>query len=126
MAAQGVYAAARHAHITEQQLDHRHGANVLRADGVLRPAQCVQERRGFIRSAGFRNVLADFQEVRFWRPADIFDNFWRIAGNVLLQQIPDAARMLQRGIAFSKAVFIQLIVPGRFVVLAGFGVIAAE
>ena len=124
--AQGVHAAACHPHVAEEQLNHRHGADVLRADGVLRPAQCVQERRGFIRSAGFRNVLADFQEVRFWCPADIFDNFWRIAGNVLLQQIPDAARMLQRGIAFSKAVFIQLIVPGRFVVLAGFGVIAAE
>ena len=126
VAAQGVYAAARHAHIAEQQLDHRHGADVLRADGVLRPAQRVQERGGFIVRAGFRDVLADFEEVGFWRSADVFDNFWRIAGNVLLQQVPDAARMLQRGIAFGKAVFIQLIVPGRFIVLAGFGVVAAE
>ena len=52
VAAQGVDAAAGHAHIAEQQLDHRHGANVLRADGVLRPAQGIQEGGGAVRGAG--------------------------------------------------------------------------
>ncbi|CNT86744.1 Uncharacterised protein [Salmonella enterica subsp. enterica serovar Bovismorbificans] len=72
MTAQGVNAAARHPHVTEQKLDHRHSTDVLRADGMLRPAQRVQERRGFIFCAGFCNVLAHFQEVRFRRTADIF------------------------------------------------------
>ncbi len=50
--AQGIHATAGHAHIAEQQLDHRHGANVLRADGVLRPAQGIQEGGGAIGGAG--------------------------------------------------------------------------
>ena len=52
VAAQRVDAAAGHAHIAEQQLDHRHGADVLRADGVLRPAQGIQEGGGAVRGAG--------------------------------------------------------------------------
>ncbi len=49
VAAQGVDAAAGHPHIAEQQLDHRHGADVLRADGVLRPARAY--RKVVVRSA---------------------------------------------------------------------------
>ena len=124
--AQGVNAAACHPHVAEQQLNHRHGADVLRADGVLRPAECIQERRSFIFRAGFRNQLAHLQEVRLRRTADVFDNLRRVAGNVLFQQVPHAARVLQGGVALRKAVFVQLVVPAGFVVPAFFGVITAE
>ena len=51
--AQGVHAAACHPHVAEQQLNHRHGTDVLRTNGVLRPAEGIQERRGFVFRAGF-------------------------------------------------------------------------
>ena len=126
MTAQGVNATACHPHIAEQQLDHRHGANVLCAHGVLRPAQRVQERRGFVFGAGFSDVFADFQEISLRRTANVFDNIRRVAGNVLFQQIPHAARVLQRNIAFGEAFFIQLVVPTGFIVLAFVRVIAGE
>ncbi len=124
--AQGVHTAARHAHVAKQQLDHRHGTDVLRADGMLRPAQCVQEGSGPIRRAGGSQHFTHFQEVRFRRTADVFHHVRRIAGNVRFQQVPDATRVSQRLIAHRIAVFVELIVPGGFVVLAFFRVIAAE
>ncbi len=124
--AQGVNAAACHPHIAEQQLDHRHRTNVLRTNGVLRPAEGIQERGSFIVSTGFCDVFADFQERVFWRTTDVFNHIWRVAGNVLFQQVPHAARMLQRGIAFGEAVFVQFISPGGFIVLAFFRVVAGE
>ena len=126
MAAQRVHAAACHPHVAEQQLDHRHGADVLRAHGVLRPAQRVQERGGSVGGAGGSQHFTHLQEVRFRRAADVLHDVRRIAGDVLLQQVPHAARMRERFIAHRIAVFIELIVPGRFIVLAFFGVIAAK
>ena len=124
--AQGIHATAGHAHIAEQQLDHRHGADVLRADGVLRPAEGVQERRGFVFRAGFGDQLAHLQEVRLRRTADVFDNLRRVAGDVLFQQVPHAAWVLQRGVTLRKTFLIQLVVPAGFVVLAFFGVVTAK
>jgi hypothetical protein len=71
--AQGVHAAASHPHVAEQQLDHRHGTDVLRADRVLGPA----ERTGTTRSypaRWFRQCIRNFQEVRLRRTADVFDH----------------------------------------------------
>ena len=126
MSAQGVNAAACHPHITQQQLDHRHGTDVLRTNGVLRPAQCVQERRGFIWAACFCDVLTDLQEVGLWRTADIFYDVRRVAGDVLFQQVPYAARVLQGDIAFGEAFFIQFVVPTGFVILAFVRVVAGK
>ncbi len=124
--AQGVNAAACHPHVAEQQLDHRHRTNVLRTNGVLRPAERVKERGSFIVSTGLCDVFADFQERVFRRTTDVFNHIWRITGNVLFQQVPHAARMLQRGIAFGEAVFVQLVGPAGFIVLAFFRVVAGE
>ncbi|MNS80119.1 hypothetical protein D3C72_1137860 [compost metagenome] len=126
VSAQGVHAAACHPHIAEQQLDHRHSTDVLRTDGVLRPAQRIQERRRTIGCAGRGQHFTHFQEVSFWRSADVFHHLRRIARNVLFEQVPHAARIGQGFVAFRKAVFIKLIVPGGFVVLTFFCVIAAE
>ena len=112
--------------VAEQQLDHRHSTDVLRTHGVLRPAQRVQEGGCAIRCAGGGQHFTHFQEVGFWRTTDVFNNVRRVAGNVRFQQVPHTARMSQCFIAFRIAVFIELIVPGRFVVLAFFSVITAE
>jgi len=124
--AQGVHAAACHAHVAEQELNHRHGTDVLRADRVLGPAERVEERRRFVFRAGFGDKLAHLQEVFLRRTTDVFDNVRRVAGNVLFQQVPHAARMLQRRITLRKAFLVQLIVPAGLVVFAFFGVITAE
>ena len=126
MTAQGVNTAAGHPHVAKQQLDHRHGTDVLRTYGVLCPAKGVQERRGFIFGTGFCDVLTDLQEVSLWRTADIFYNVRRVAGDVLFQQVPHAARVLQGDIAFGEALFIQLVVPAGFVILAFVRVVASE
>ncbi|MNC23427.1 hypothetical protein D3C75_714540 [compost metagenome] len=126
MTAQGVHAATCHSHVAEQQLNHRHGADVLRADRVLRPAQRIQERCGFIVNAGFGDIFAHLQEVSLRRPTDIFNHVWRVAGDVRFQQIPHATRMGEGGIAFREAVFIQLVVPAGFIIFAFFGVITGE
>ena len=77
-------------------------------------------------STGFCDVFADFQERVFWRTTDVFNHIWRVAGNVLFQQVPHATWMLQRGIAFGEAVFVQFVSPGGFIVLAFFRVVAGE
>ncbi len=126
VAAQGVHAAACHTHIAEQQLDHRHGADVLRADGVLRPAQGIQEGGGTVRGAGGGQHFTHFQEVRLRRAADVLHHVRRVTGNVLFQQVPDAARVGQRFVAQGVAVFVELIVPGGLIIFTFFSVIAAE
>ncbi|MNC47538.1 hypothetical protein D3C75_966030 [compost metagenome] len=126
MTAQGVHAAACHPHVAEQQLNHRHGANVLRAHGVLRPAQRVQERRGFIFYAGRCDVFTDLDEVIFRGAANIGNHFRRVARNVLFEQVPHATWMSQRQVAFGEAFFVQLIVPGGFVVFTIYRVIARK
>ncbi len=123
---QGVNPTAGHAHIAEQQLDHRHGADVLRTDRMLRPAQRVEERRGSVYGAGRREHLAHLQEVRFWRTADILYRFRGVAIDMLFEQVPDTARMGQRLITFRIAVVIKLVVPRRFIVLPFFSIVAAE
>jgi hypothetical protein len=45
-AAQGVDAAAGHAHVAQQQLDDGHGTDVLGAGGVLGPAHGVHDGAG--------------------------------------------------------------------------------
>ena len=124
--AQRIYAAPCHPHVAEQQLDHRHGADVLRTHGVLRPAQRIQEGRCSVCRTGGGQHFAHFQEVRFRRTADVLHHVRRIAGNMLLQQVPHAARVRQCFIAHRIAVFVELIVPRGLVVLAFFRVIAAE
>jgi len=113
---QGIHAAARHTNVAKQQLDHRRTADGLCAAGMVRPAQRIQNGRGFIARAGFRQNGADQQEIFFRGTAQTFHQFRRVTGNMLFQQVPDTARVLQRFILFREAFFIQLIVPAFFVI----------
>ena len=74
----------------------------------------------------WRPALHTLSGSRLWRTANVFYYVRRVAGNVRFQQIPYTARMSQRVIAFRIAVFIELIVPGRLIVLTFFSVVAAE
>ena len=116
MTAQRIDAAARHTNVAEQQLDHRRTTDDLRAAGVVRPAQCIQNGRGFIARAGFRQNGTDQQEIFFRGAAQTLYQFRRVAGNVLFQQIPDTARVLQGFVLFREAFLIELIMPAFFVV----------
>ncbi len=86
VAAQGHNAAARPAHVAEQQLQDSGSTYYLHAGGVLRPAQRVGDARGPLASG----VSAE----QF-----LGDDFRRVAGEVPTQDLHNAARMLQGRVA---------------------------
>ncbi|OIQ64010.1 hypothetical protein GALL_544430 [mine drainage metagenome] len=124
--AQRIDTAARHAHVAQQYLHHRHGANVLRANGVLRPAERIQECSGFVRRRSFRDHLAHMEELLLRSAGDFGYHLGRIAGIVLLHQIEYAARILQCLIRQYKTVSALLVGPGRLVIAAFILVVAGE
>ncbi len=95
MAAQRVHAAAGHAHVAEQELDHGRGADVLRAHRVLGPAQGVQAGQGAVRRGGGGDDLAHLEEGILGRAADVAHRFRRVAGIVLLEQLQHATGVVQ-------------------------------
>ena len=119
-----VHAAAGDADVAQQQLHHRAGADDLRADGVLRPAQRVQDGGGAVLGRRRGQHVADLQELVLGRAADALDHFLGVARVVLLQQLVDAARVFQRRIGLDIAVVAALVVPARLVIAAFLGVVA--
>src|SRR5690348_8020263 len=103
MAAQREDTAAGPSDVAEQQLQDRRRADVLHADGVLRPADGVAEGGGALAPGVRRDRLGDAQEDVLRRPADLFDELWRIAREVALEDLEDAARMLERLVAWRLA-----------------------
>ncbi len=126
MATQGVNAAAHHADVAQQQLHNRGGTDDLRAVGVMRPAQCVQDGTGFIPGRGFRQGFRHVQEIRLRRTADGFHHFRGVAADMGFQQIKYAARVDQGIVAHNLPLRVQLVSPGATVILAGGFVITAE
>ena len=99
MAAQRVHSAARSSHVAQQQLDHRRRANNLRSESVLRPAYRVNNRRHFLHVPVFAHGRehVDRLQILFLRDArDPLHGFRRVARILLLHQLENAARMLQR------------------------------
>ena len=96
MAAQGEDSAAGPAHVAEQCLQDRRGTDVLHADGVLSPAQTVDERGGAVAAGIGRDQLAHLGEQVAWDAAGLFDHLRGVAGEVPLQHLEHAPRMLQR------------------------------
>src|SRR4029077_13067166 len=83
------------ADVAEQQLEDGSGADVLRADRVLRPADAVDEGRGPFGARIFRHQLADPREDFRRYPAGLLDHLRRVAGEMPLQHLEDAPRVLQ-------------------------------
>ena len=91
--------AARAADVAEQHLQDRRGADVLHADGVLRPADAVDERRGPVPAGVLGDQLADLLEDVLRDAADPLHHLRRVAREVPLEHLEDAARVLQRLVA---------------------------
>ena len=106
MSAQGVHAAARHPNIAQQKLNHRHGADVLRAVGVLRPAEGIQNCACFVGRGHFAPCLGYFEEIFFAGAANGGHHIQRVAGIMFFHHLEHAARMLQRGVGLGVAVFV--------------------
>src|SRR6185312_9561438 len=96
MSAKSENAAARTSNIAEQQLQDRRRANDLHTRGVLRPAHGVTDSACLVRSGSCRKRLGDFQEDMLRHATLLFDQFRRVAREVLLQDLENTARMQQR------------------------------
>jgi hypothetical protein len=99
VAAKRVDASAGAAHIAQQQLQHGGGADDLRAEAVLGPADRVNDGRGLFHVAVFadgREEVGSLQELIFGDAGDAFHHLRRVAGILLLEELIDAARMFER------------------------------
>src|SRR5438067_1083719 len=92
-------AAAGPPHVAEQQLDDRGRADVLHADGVLRPADRVAEGAGALAARVPAQLLGDADDQIGRDAADLADELRRVARIVPAQDLVDAARVLQRLVA---------------------------
>ena len=100
VAAQGEDAAAGAADVAEQQLDDRGGADVLHAHRVLGPADGVARGRSCARGPSSRTAPRTPRgTARCETPHVSLDELGGVAGEVPLQQLEDAARVLQRLVA---------------------------
>src|SRR5919204_3611498 len=96
MTAQGDDAAARPSDVPEELLDDRGGADVLDADRVLRPADGVAEGARPIASRVVADRLAVVEELLDRATARLRDELRCVARVVLLQELEDASRVLER------------------------------
>src|SRR5215211_95032 len=96
MPAQGDDPPAGPAHVPEQELDDRRGADVLDADRVLRPPNRVGEGAGALAPRVFTELLGDVEKVLDSAAADLRNGLRCVAAVVLLQKLEDAVRMLER------------------------------
>jgi hypothetical protein len=78
MAAQRVHAATRQTDITQQKLHHRHRADVLCADRMLRPAQGEQAGQRLVRRRRGGKQTADLQVLILRRAADARHHLGRV------------------------------------------------
>ncbi len=99
MAAQGHNAAARPAHVAEQQLQDAGSAYDLHAGGVLRPAQRVGNASGPLASGVGAEQFRDAHKLFRLAAAHLGNDLRRVAGEVPAQNLHNAARMLQGRVA---------------------------
>lgn len=94
MTAQRHDASAGAAHVAEQQLQDRAGADVLHTDTVLGPAHAVDERRRPLPTGVLGPRAADVEEVLLRDAAHLLDHLGGVAGEVPLEHLVDAPRVL--------------------------------
>ena len=126
VSAQGVDATPGHAHVTQQELDHGHGADVLRPHAVLGPAQGVADGHGPVGGRGLGDQLADLEEVLLGGATDLAHHGRRVGRIVALHDLEDAVGAIEGLIDLGEAFLILQVLPGGFVVLALGGVITRE
>ncbi len=81
--------------VSEQQLQHARGSDVLHPDGVLCPADGINERGRAIRTRVLGEQLADTRELVCGHAAHLLHHLRRVAGVVALQHLKDAPRVLE-------------------------------
>ena len=85
--------------LPEQQLEDRRGPDVLHADRVLGPADRVAEGGGALAPEFAQSASATLQEQLARHAADLLHHLRRVAREVPLQDLEDAARVLERLVA---------------------------
>ncbi len=103
MPPQGHDAAAWPAHVAQQQLQDRAGADHLRAGGVLGEADGVAPHRRALAPRVLHQLVGDGLEVLRRDAADALDHLRRVAAEVALEDLEDAAGVLQRLVALELA-----------------------
>ena len=101
MSAQREDPAARPPDVAEEQLQDRSGADDLHASGVLRPAHGVTDSRGFVAAGRARENIGDFEKRVLRHAAELLDQRRRVSREVPLENLKDAARMLQRSVSLA-------------------------
>ena len=96
VSAQRENAAPGPADVAEQQLEDGGGADVLHADGVLGPADAVDERRGAVGARILRHELADPGERVRRHAAGLLDHLRGVAREMPLQHLEHAPRRGER------------------------------
>jgi hypothetical protein len=115
-AAQGVDAAAGHAHVAQQQLDDGHGTDVLGAGGVLGPAHGVHDGTGHATFTGGAVCIVDPLQVGLGSSRNLGNGLEIVSAVMFFQQLKDAALVLQRPVHFGYAVLVHLESPLALVV----------
>ena len=100
VAAHGHDAAAGPADVAQQQLEDAGGADDLHAGRVLRPADGVDDGAGALAARSCRRAARRRATICSGvQPQICDDHLRRVAGEVLAQELHDAARVLQRRVA---------------------------
>ena len=94
--AQGHDPAARPSHVAQQQLQHRRGADELRAQGVVGPAHRVGEARGALPPRVLRDGTGKVIEVLRRDPAGVPHHLRGVARVVALEDLQHRVGVLQR------------------------------
>ena len=100
VAAQRHDPASRPADVAEQQLNDRSGADVLHSNRVLGPTDGVDDRAGALPPGVVAHRLGDLEELLGRAAADLGHQLGCVAAEVSLEDLEDAALVLQRLVFF--------------------------
>src|ERR687897_3646262 len=89
-------AAARTPDVAQEELQDRGRTDDLHALGMLRPADRVAQRRGLLPSRVLGQGPGYLEESLLRGAADLLDHLGRVPGEVALEDLEHAARVLQR------------------------------
>jgi len=110
MTAQRHDAAAGTADIAEQELHDRRSANILDADRMVGPADRIGDRARSLAPRVDTQCLGDADELLLRCAADALDHLGRVPAKVLLEQLKDAAWMLQRAVDMWRLAIYELLI----------------
>jgi len=126
VAAQGHHAAARHPDVPQEELQHGQGTDVLDPVGVLREVQGIGDGARLVRRPGGAVQGGHLFELGLGDAADPLHHLGGIAGIVSPQELPDRVGVLERLVPLRIPLLVQLVPPGRPIVLPALRIVAGE